>query len=297
MAHTISTDDWNRTLRVLDAQTGQSISQQQQMMRLLQYLNMGDTDKAAQVLARGFPIDTLLLRESEGGAPGVDTFFAQVEATLGHPLNHLTALVFFARENQVEQVAWLLANQAQPNMVIDRGLDAAWVALEAEALDAYDLLMNAGASPSLRLTDGSRRTRLMAATVKRQVSVVSDLIARKADVQAYDSQGQLAFHLSLRQDPYTQQDLEITQLLLTADSSLEFEDNAGVAPMDLMTRPEHVALLRNKVAMAKAPKAPRPIAQPTAPEPTAPVSAVEPSPTEPTAPAPSPRARGPRPRP
>lgn len=293
MAHTISKDDWNRTVRVLDAQTGQTLSQQQQMMRLLQYLNIGDTDKAAQVLERGFPIDTLLLREADGGAPGVNTFFTQVEATLGHPLVHLTALVFFAQANQAEPVAWLLANRAQPNMVIDRGLDAAWVALEAGALDVVDLLMNAGAAPGLRLTDGSRRTRLMAATVKRQVGVVADLIARKADVQAYDSQGQTAFHLSLRQEPYTQEDLEITQLLLNADSSLEFEDNAGVAPLNLMTRPEHVALLRHKAALDKIPRAPQPLAQPTAPEPAAPT----PTPDAPASKPEAPRKRGPRPRP
>lgn len=290
MAH-INTKDWQQTLRVMDAQSATEMSQQQQLMRLIQYLNLGDTDKAGQVLAHGLPVDLMLRREENGGPPGVKHFFEPVESSLGVRLEWLTPLVIFAQADQTEQVAWLLAQNAMPNMVIDGGYDAAWVAMAAGALDAYDILMEAGASPGQRLTDGTRRTRLMAATLFRQVSVVSDLLARDADPNAYDHKGQIALHLSLRQDPYEDADLEITRLLLFSKSIPDEKDNLGVSPLDLMTTPAHVALLRASKGLDVGPAQPKPQPKvaPVQPAPVAP--SVEPvEPVAPTRPAP-PRQR------
>lgn len=283
----INEKDWQQTVRVANAQMASQMSQQQQLLRLIQYLNLGQMDKAGIALDRGLPVDLMLLREANGGPPGASYFFTEIEATLGCPIEWLTPLIIFARANQTEQVAWLLARDAMPNMIIDNGYDAAWVAMKAKALDAYDLLMEAGSSPGQRLTDGTRTTRLMEATVLRQVSVVSDLLARDADPNAYNAKGQLALHLSLTQNPYSQDDLEITRLLLYAGSIPDFDDNNKVSPMDLMTSPEHVALLRGARAEALGPApTPQPTAEPSPATPTV-------DPVEPTSPAP----RGPRPRP
>ena len=272
MARTIDPKEWERTLRAFDAQASSDMSQQQQLARLIQYLRV-DTDKAAKVVERGLPVDLLIRREADGGAPGMDAYFGQIEGNLGNDvrLDFLTPLIIFSQsDDDLEALAWLLSQGAAPNMVITHGYDAAWVAMKSNALEAYDLLMNAGAAPGQRLTDGSRTTRLMDATVSRQVSVVSDLLARKADPNLFDSQGRLALHLSLRQDPYTQEDLEITQLLLFANTVLDFSDNSNVAPLDLMTSPEHVALLRARKAHEKGVEAPRPVMapRPPAPQPT-----------------------------
>jgi hypothetical protein len=276
----INEKDWQLALRAMDAQVASGMSQQQQMIRLIQYLNIGDMDKAAAVLSRGLPVDLMLRREEDGGTPGANALFAPIESTLGRRVEWLTPLVLFAQADLTEQVAWLLAQNAMPNMVIDGGFDAAWVAMVAGGLDSYDILMEAGADPGQRLTDGSKTTRLMAATVLRQVSVVSDLLSRDVDTNAWDAKGQLALHINLRQNPYEDTDLEITRLLLNSQSVPEWDDNSGVSPLDLLTSPAHVALLRASRSLQMGPVAPEPqpkvvptgpTVEPEAPAPTAPV--------------------------
>lgn len=256
MAHHIDPKEWQNRQRAFESQSVAAMSEQQQLWRLVQYLDKQDYEKATALLDRGVAVDQLIRNPAvdNEGAPALGMYFQHIGKTLNFEPENLTALAIFAHENKPEPLAWLLANGAQANMAIDKGMDAAWVALLADADEAYDMLMEAGAAPSRVLTDGTRFTRLMMATVRRKVDAVSDMLRRHVNVGAFDNRGRLALHWSLSQDPYQEEDKEITRLLVLGHSSLEFEDNEGVTPEHRLTNPDQIALMRAERSLRQSPE-------------------------------------------
>lgn len=205
---------------------------QQRLFRLAQALNAQNLDMAQRFVNDGAPVDEpLLFDEKDGAVPNARSVLPSClvpedDAVCPPPI---TLLGMAATTDDIDRIAWLLKQGSGPDMLMPKtGKDAAWLAMEHNALAAYTQLMSQGLSPSLRLSDGSRRTRLIAATLCRAQAVVHDLIQRKVDLNAYDAQGRTALHHNLVQDPYTDDDLSIARLLLDKGANPNIEDNNGI---------------------------------------------------------------------
>ncbi len=274
MAHRISTREWASQLEILDRRQQADRDAAQRTFRLFQCLEKRDQKAIDTLLSRGLALDAALTCEVEGGPPGADRFLASMPFTPTPP--SVPPLAWLAAHDDLEQVEMLLRHGAAATVPFANGYDAAWAAMRADAHTVFVCLMDAGANPNLRLHDGSGRTRLMDAVTSRAVAVVSTLLNRHANAADYDASGQTALHLNLRQDPYDENDREITRILLEASDVLEFDDNTGVTPLDLMTSPQHQALLN----VQRLKNRPPPVVPPTpSPEPSVPG---QPAPTPPS---------------
>lgn len=238
MAHTINKTEWQFILSSVDGRAEHERAAQQRLFRVAQAVQRRDFVHAQEYVDDGAPMDIpLIMEEAKGGPPGAKSL---VPETL-HDYEKLTILSIFAAQNEPEKLAWLIDHGSSADMVLPDGRDAAWVATEVHANEAYEYLAQQGIMVNSRLSDGSELTRLMAAVLRANVDVVHHLLRKKAKVNAYDRSGRTALHHNLARDPYTDEDVTIAQALLAAGANPNIEDNDGI--------PAH-ALAQNEVQRA-----------------------------------------------
>lgn len=280
-----SASQWALQQQAIRRASVHKLVEQQALFRLFQSLEAGDFEKAEKVVEKGLSVDTMMFSPRRQETPGSERIFARLESALGFPskadpetdlspeakkiiygegfLSKINALGYFACLDNLENLKWLIGRGALPRFPLDRGSDAAWLAMVSGAWGSYQYLMDSGASPNTRLSDGTGVTRLMLAARLRDIPAVKDLVNRKAELDLFDARGQTALHHSLRQMPYKESDEEITRILVFAGASRVFEDNEGVRPENLMTSPKSEAMLRNVEGLEKKPEQkPEPKARP-----------------------------------
>lgn len=263
MARSVSDREWQVTRSAVDGQMASARSQQQRLFRVGQALNKGDFKTAQAYIDDGAPIDQpLQIDEARGAVPGVASLFPP---EWGPPLP-VTLLALAAFRNEMPVIEWLLRQGASATMTMTDGRDAAWFAVSSKAMSAYRCLMEEGASPRLRLTDGTHRTRLMGAVVARNIEVVGDLLGRKASPNERDSAGRTPLHHNLLQDPYEEDDGTIGRMLLEFGGNPNMEDNEGIPPHILAKTPEQLALMEG-YELGKVMDAVRAKIEPKPPEP------------------------------
>lgn len=263
MARSISNHEWQMTRTAVDGRLAAVRGQQQRLFRVGQALWKGDLKTALSYVEDGAPIDQPLeVDEARGAVPGVASLFP---AEWGAPRS-VTLLALAAWKGELPLVEWLLRQGASATTTMDDGRDAAWFATAGSGMMVYRHLMEEGASPRLRLTDSTRRTRLMGAVISRNIEVVGDLLGRKVNVNERDALGRTALHHNLLQDPYDETDGTIGRMLLEFGGNPNMEDNEGIPSHILARSPEQQALMEG-YELAKVMDAVRQKIEPKAPEP------------------------------
>lgn len=292
MARQPTARQFNEQRQVLDARETNDLVRQQRLFRLFQALRAGKQPLAEQIVDQGMALDECLLQDGRrGSVPGANVFVDAVPPSDPVLPAEVTLLSWAASEGRLEDIAWLITVGADLHMRLIGGRDAAWVAMERGQVEATELLLNMGAFPDLRLHEGSRLTRLMAAARCRQVDVVAYLLSTKrVVVDQYDESGRTALHHSLSQQPYTQEDMEISRLLLAAGADAYFTDNDGINPVDHAVQEAQLALM-NELGVDLSMQNPVPTSEPQMspePAPSGP-SQAGPGPSRPAAPGRRPR--------
>lgn len=285
LAHQPTARQFQAQRQVLDARTTSELVHQQRLFRLFQALQTNKRELAENVVSQGVSLDELLWDETHRiSVPGANRFVQTVAVpNQGSELAAVTLLTWAAAEGRLDDVNWLLDHGATASMRLPGGRDAAWLAMEKGQWEVYETLMTRGVYPDLRLEVEPRLSRLMGAALSRQVPIVAHLIStRRVTIDQFDEAGRTALHHSLRQQPYTQEDLEITRLLLAAGADAYFTDNDGVNPVDHAIQEAQLALM-NELGVDLSMQNPVP-----APEPEEPAFEAGPS-----GPAPGPRPQRP----
>jgi ankyrin repeat protein len=110
----------------------------------------------------------------------------------------------------------------------------------AKSLDlaTMDLLLKAGANPSLGMTNGSNplllvaATRAGAGTADKALRAVEALAQRGADVKAANVRGETALHAAARQGSNA-----VVRKLAELGADLDAKDKSGKTALDLVTQP------------------------------------------------------------
>lgn len=239
MSQSIGLNEWDRQRRAFEGRVENLLMSQQKVFRLAQALGRKDLEASSQLLEAGTAIDLPLQFEGDQSAPGADRFRPAPLAEL----SCATLLGIFAAQGDVMVFNWLLTNGANPAQVFADNRDAAWVSMLADQSEFHRRLMAAGAQPNLRLSDGSRRTRLMAATALSDPGFVEQILQYRGNAKAFDAQGRTPLHINLSMNPYTDRDMTIAELLLAAGASPNAEDLTGVPAHLLATEPAAKAVL------------------------------------------------------
>lgn len=230
MAHQVSKREWAVTLSAIDGSSERMMAEQQRLFRLAQAIERNQWAFAEKLADDGLALDTLFLWADGPGSPHVAPGAGHLvpEHLKDLAPDGLTLLGLFAAQGHADAVRWLITRGACTTTQMAQGRDAAWLAMEAGAMDIYECLKPYGIYPHARLQDGSGTTRLIAATCLRQADMVSDFLKAGAAPNAYDTRGRTALHHNFSQDPYTDVDVDIARLLLDNAGSLNMEDEEGV---------------------------------------------------------------------
>ena len=218
MSKIISRQEWEMTIAAVERHDAWENKQESRLIELIQAVRQKDKEWVDRCLQRGAPINMALNQET-------------------------TALAAAAAVNDLDMVDFLLKRRASPSTRFSMGRDAAWIAMEHEANECFEMIINQGAPASIRLKDGSERTRLIEATLRSNTSVVRFLAYKKINLNEYDAQGRTALHHNFLKTPYETADIEIARILLNLGGDPYAEDENGIPPMALATQSEQLALL------------------------------------------------------
>lgn len=233
MSSRLGLREWELRRRAFEGRSEALLMDQQRIFRLAQALSRKELAPAVSYLEAGVALDLPLVFEGAHAAPGADRF--RPEALQEMPT--ATLLAIFVAQGDLMVCNWLLQHGADPSQVFADNRDAAWAAMLSGQEDLHGRLLAMGASSNLRLSDGSGRTRLMAATALSNATLVEQILQRRGNAKAYDARGRTALHLNMEMSPYTDQDMRIGEMLLAAGASPNAEDLAGVPPHLLATEP------------------------------------------------------------
>lgn len=266
-----SSPQWRLTAESASRMTAHGRAVQQRLFRIVQALQADDRALAERYVQEGVPLDQpLIFDETNGGVPratvlhdralrdgvSADSDEPPPEPTKNGPAPApLTALGLMALHNRTEDINWLLEQGASVGMVCRGGRDAAWVALEHARHEAAQFLMSQGAAPDLRLIDGTGQTRLMAAVRCRAEWCVRLVLEHPdIDVNSRDRQGKTALRHNFDQQPRTEDDRIIAEILLERGADPNLDDNDGLPAHEVLQDPDYKrALLSNhRLRMATA---------------------------------------------
>jgi hypothetical protein len=241
MSRSIELGQWNMQRKAFEGRAEDILLDQQKLFRLAQALSKHDFDLSRRALQGGAAIDLPLWfdDQSPGAVPGASRWRPEALAKLPCA----TMLAIFAVRGDHESVDWLLRAGANPQQVFADNRDAAWLTMASSQVHFHGLLLGSGALPNLRISDGSRTTRLMAAVGLSNPTMVDHILARRADPNAYDVQGRTPLHVNFSMSPYTPNDMSIAEMLLAAGANPNAEDLSGMPPHLLATEDSARAVL------------------------------------------------------
>lgn len=181
-------DEWLLTIRTSEAKSAWDKKQTVLLTKLIDAVEKDEKDMVAKLIREGAPLNEALSGE-------------------------ITPLAMAALTNNTEMIKHLYRMGADVTMRFANGKDAAWFAMENFKLEPFYLLMEMGASLSIRLSD-TKETRLIAATKNSDLRSVIYLIRKKVNPNDYDELGKTALHYNLAKDPYEEDDAQIARILL-----------------------------------------------------------------------------------
>lgn len=240
----ISSKEWNLRREAFEGRLEEVRLNQQRLFRVFQALARQDTKTADKFVADGAPLDVPLILDEKNpeSIPNANNW----RPVGGERLNSVTLLGWAAANGDFDTVKWLLRRGAEPAQTFSGNIDAAWLAMEQGNDDIHKLLLDLGASPSLRIKDGFNSTRLMAAVQGTFVVPVRHILGKKININAVDSRGRTALHLNFAKDPYTEDDAEVARMLLDSNANPNMEDLDGIPPHALNQSPMAVSLLQGQ---------------------------------------------------
>lgn len=243
MSQQPSLSEWNRIAASVDGHLQYADAQMQRLFRLFQALRMDNLKEAQEFIFDGAPLDLPMVLDSNAGGPARAEQFRLPELD---GVTELTALAWCAGRGNLDQVKWLLQQDASPLALFAGSRDAAWIAMDTGHVDIMDLLLKQGAMVNHRVRDGKDTTRLIAAVrpVDPNPDIVRCLLEHKANAQHYDSLGRTALHYNFQKDPYTPNDVEIGRLLIEWGGNPAAVDKENVRVADLAHTDYQYALIR-----------------------------------------------------
>ena len=221
MSHLMSHMEWKLTIDSVEGRARWKQSQESMVLALILAVRSGDITGVEDFLRKGVSVNQVLKQQR-------------------------TALGAAASQNNLGMIDLLLKNRATVGIRFDRGRDAAWVSMERGHIEAFESLINAGASLSLRINEEGNYTRLIEAVRRSNVSAVRFLAYKKANLDERDEWGRTALHHNFSKDPYMPEDVEIARILLDMGGNPELEDQDGVSILNLAVLPEHLVLLERR---------------------------------------------------
>jgi hypothetical protein len=282
MSKKISSREWELYARSLDGARREAALAQMRLYHVFRAVAASNWDEADERLREGVAIDAaFLLNEKDPSAmPRANEYTPQ-----GFTGTSLTLLAWAAIMGDEEALNWALHRGAAVQTPVHRGRDAAWLAADAGNHIIAKKLLELGGVPNLRLSDGTRRTRLIGAVVARSVDMVRALLAKKVPVEAYDEAGRTALYWNMLQSPYSDVDALIGRILLAEGANPNSEDLEGVPAHALAEEDVQQNMLEGyKLKDATAEVMRRVAELRHQPEPEMPPSLVEPAPKEPYTP-------------
>lgn len=188
------------------------------LIRLINAVYKSNLEKVEELIKEGAPVNLTI--------EGISPLAAAVE------------------NNDLHMVQLLIKKGAVlTHKVTDKGIDAAWLALDYEHMNMFEFLIGQGASLKFR-SSYKYQTRLIAATIASNVEAVRFLCAHKAtDVNAYDSDGRTALHYNFLKTPYEEKEVEIGRIILNAGGSLEIKDKDEISADMYADEPAQISLL------------------------------------------------------
>lgn len=241
MSHTVTQGEWKLLQRSFEGRMDWERKKQEQLLRLVLSIIKNDLDAVKKLIVdTDFVVDQALVeQDGNGGSLTASRILEQLNVS-----HSITPLGIAAINNQVGMLRLLLQEgQASPGMLFAKGRDAAWMAMERGSWDAYLILMERGVAPDHRLP-GTRETRLINAVIRSDLPSVRDLLARRADVKSYDSDGRTALHHNFSKIPYEDVDVQIGRLLIEYGGDPNTVDKKGIPAHAFVDGMEKEALLQ-----------------------------------------------------
>lgn len=204
MSKILSAKEWSIAESSFIEHEKATMTRNQSLINLINAVFKSNIEKVEQLIKEGAPLNLSI--------EGISPLAAAVEC------NDLHMVQFLIKKGAILK-----------HKFGEKGIDAAWYALDYEHLNMFEYLIGEGASLKFRSTH-KHQTRLIQATILSNVEAVRFLCSKKAtNVNAYDSDGRTALHYNFLKMPYTEKDIEIARIILNTGGDLEIEDNDNIA--------------------------------------------------------------------
>lgn len=243
MSNHLSSKDWDFIMESVEKNVHYQNSQQQNLFRFFQFMKKPSPpydlmDEAIDSVGISLDIPLLL---KEGAVPMASQFCPPELPSL----TEITPLGWAASQNNTELMQWLLDNFAERTIVFgSQSMDAAWLAMELKKSEALELLLEPSEfNADWQLNDSKRTYRLLRAVQLSYYSGVKYLLQKNAKVNVYDMEGKTALHYNFANNPYSQEDEMIAELLVKHGANPAVEDKLGVPVSALAHNEFHERLL------------------------------------------------------
>lgn len=241
MSHTVTQGEWKILQRSFEGRMEWERQKQENLVKLMLCILKNDLENLRKMLVENQMVVDQTLVDADGEGSSITGSRLLEQMNIAHSV---TPLGVAAINNQVAVLRLLLQEgQASPGMLFSKGRDAAWVAMERGSWDAYLMLMDRGVLVDHRLP-GTRETRLINAVKRSDLPTVRDLLARRADVSAYDVEGRTALHHNFAKNPYEDVDVQIGRLLIEYGGDPNAVDKKGIPAHAFVDGMEKEALLQ-----------------------------------------------------
>jgi ankyrin repeat protein len=195
------------------------------MWYLLKSLASNRLREAQRVLATGYD-PNFIINLNDERTPEEFRKYGQKEGWIVH--DEITVLGISAYMNDETSTLWLIENGVMVDVPFDNGRDALWLAMAKSSLKVMSLLYEHGADLYWSLPREDNINRLIFAVNLSSVENVGWLKLKGHDLHTRDAYGRTALHHNLMQNPYTEKDQRITEILLSDNLSPNDEDDLGM---------------------------------------------------------------------
>lgn len=245
----IDKDQWNLiTTSVVNTRQEDRV-QQQMLYRLFESVKNNDSDMIKKLLHQGLFIDAPFYKSGTIAVPLASQIFPS-----DYPFQEITASGLASYTGDVDGLSLLCTYGSDIFFPVSHGRDVLNLAILSGQNTIWDWIIHYAEDKQLsipwnqRATDGTRLTRLMDAVIHRAFFAVQDIVSH-VNVAAWDSTGKTALHHNFLQDPYTELDHQIAQLLIEYGAPTHVEDYEGVSIAALANKAEHEAVLDKAVLL------------------------------------------------